>query len=325
MAEQEDSGPVNQDPSQAPAPAQEAEGRWERDLVRDLAFSTLREMRRARRWRIFFRILTVVVVVGILIVVIPSEVPIGPHTGLVRVNGVIMEEAHANAENINGALRAAFRSKGTRGIILQANSPGGSPVQAGYIYDEIRRLRQEHPDVPVYAVVTDVCASACYYIVSAADKIYANRASLVGSIGVLYNGFGYTELIDKIGVERRLLTAGENKAMMDPFSPLDPGDVAHFQRMLDQIHEQFIQAVRDGRGDRLGESEELFSGLVWTGERGVDLGLVDDLASPNTVAREVIGEDEVIDYTPRIGPLERLSGAFGAEVGKQLVPQQRLR
>lgn len=319
MAEDEQFGP----PPGGARP--EEQPTWERDVLRDLAFSALREQRRARRWRILYRVLVAVLVVAVLVTLIPSEVPIGPHTALVRLDGAIMEEAHASAEKINDALRAAFRHKGARGVLLQANSPGGSPVQAGYIYDEIVRLRQQHPDKPLYAVIGDVCASACYYIASAADKVYANRASLVGSIGVLYNGFGYTELMDKLGIERRLLTAGKNKGMMDPFSPLDREEVAHFQAMLDEIHQQFIEAVRRGRGERLIEGADLFNGLVWTGVRGVELGLVDELASPATVAREVIGQEDVVDYTPSKGVLERLAGALGASFGQALVPRRGLR
>ncbi|NIP71656.1 MAG: S49 family peptidase [Gammaproteobacteria bacterium] len=319
MAEHEQSGP----PSGGAHPEESAT--WERDVLRDLAFSALREQRRARRWRILYRALIAALVVVALVTLVPSEVPIGPHTALVRLDGAILEETHASAENINDALRAAFQNKGARGVLLQANSPGGSPVQAGYIYDEIVRLRERHPDKPLYAVIGDVCASACYYIASAADKVYANRASLVGSIGVLYDGFGYAKLINKLGIERRLLTAGENKGMMDPFSPLDREEVAHFQAMLDEIHQQFIEAVKRGRGERLIEGADLFSGLIWTGARGVELGLVDELASPAAVAREVIGQEDVVDYTPSKGVLERLAGVLGASFGRALVPRRGLR
>lgn len=298
---------------------------WDRELIQRLATESLREQRRSRRWGIFFKSVFLLYLLLLLFLLTPSEVQVGPHTALVDISGVIADEEAANADDLVPALRAAFEDKRSRGVILRANSPGGSPVQAAYLYDEIRRLRERYPEKPVYAVVTDMCASACYYIVSAADRIYANEASLVGSIGVLYDGFGFTGLMEKMGVERRLLTAGRNKGMLDPFSPLRPQDKAHVETMLEEIHQQFIEAVKRGRGERLGGDENLFSGLFWNGERARELGLVDDFASPGTVAREVIGAEEVVDYTPQPDLLQRLTERFGVAMARALGPHSPLR
>ncbi len=308
----------------APGMDTRAPSGWERQALENLLSATLVERRRARRWNIFFRILFWLFAFSVLFLVWPrgdGGIPVGRHTALIDLNGVIADNQQASADNLIPALREAFDDKHTVGIILRANSPGGSPVQAAYLYDEIRRLRKLHPKVPVYAVVTDMCASACYYIISAADRIYANRGSLVGSIGVLYDGFGFTGLMDKLGIQRRLLTAGEHKGMMDPFSPQNPEDVKYFKGILEQVHQQFIAAVKQGRGDRLKtDTPGLFSGLVWTGATGVKLGLVDGLASPGQVARDVIGADNVVDYTPREDLLDRLSNTVGAAVGRNLLP-----
>ena len=305
--------------------ADAAPGTWERDLVQRLAMESLREQRRSRRWGIFFKSVFLAYLLLLLFLVIPREVQVGPHTALVDIYGVIADDEAANADDLVPALRAAFEDKRSRGVILRANSPGGSPVQAAYLYDEILRLREQYPNKPVYAVVTDMCASACYYIVAAADRIYANPASLVGSIGVLYDGFGFTGLMDKIGVERRLLTAGRNKGMLDPFSPLREQDKEHLTQMLDEIHQQFIGAVKRGRGERLGGDEQLFSGMFWNGERARELGLVDDFASPGTVARDVVGAEEVVDYTPQPDLLQRLSERFGAALARAFQPHSPLR
>jgi len=204
------------------------------------------------------------------------------------------------------------------GVILRINSPGGSPVQSGYVYDEIRRLRKEYPQTPLYAVVGDMCASGGYYIAAAADEIYADKASVVGSIGVLMNGFGFVEAMEKLGVERRLLTAGAHKGFLDPFSPAQPDEIAHIQSLLGDIHEQFIHAVKEGRGDRLQDDPSLFSGLVWTGEQAVKLGLVDGLGSAGHVAREVIGEENIMDFTPRPRYFEKLAANLGAAVASRM-------
>jgi len=297
---------------------------WERDLLNRLAFATLNEERRRRRWSIFFKILFFSYLVAILFIAIPSGEREGEgiikraHTAMVQVNGVIADGADANADTIIEGLRDAFDDKQTKGIVLRINSPGGSPVQAGIVYDEIMRLKKLHPDVHVYAVILDVGASGAYYIAAAADDIYVNQASVVGSIGVLMNGFGFVDGMKKLGVERRLLTAGENKGMLDPFSPLREKDVTYIHGLLDQIHQQFIKAVRDGRGKRLKEDPDMFSGKFWTGARSIELGLADGLGSVDFVAREVIGEEDIVDYTPRPDFWRHFADRFGASMGNQL-------
>ncbi|MGH8119484.1 MAG: S49 family peptidase, partial [Gammaproteobacteria bacterium] len=234
-------------------------------------------------------------------------------------------DAEANADYIVGGLRAAFEDKNTAGVILRINSPGGSPVQAGYINDEIRRLRGLHPDIPLYAVITDICASGGYYIAAAADKIYANKASLVGSIGVIMEGFGFVETIKKLGVERRLLHAGKNKGFLDPFSPLRPEDIEHANRLLQQIYEQFVETVKSGRGDRLKHDDKIFSGLVWTGEESLELGLVDDLGSASYVAREVIGAEEIVDFTIHESYFDQFAKKLGVAVAGILSGKYQMR
>lgn len=284
---------------------------WERELLTRLAMSTLNEQRRARRWRIFF-ILLGFVYFGLLLILlgrvgVEEGAQQGPHTAVVDVTGIIAPEALANAENVIGSLNDAFENEDTVGVILRINSPGGSPVQAGYIYDEMIRLRNKYPHIPLYAVIEDVGASGGYYVAAGAEKIYADKASIVGSIGVRMDSFGLVEAIDKLGIERRLMTAGSNKALLDPFLPEDELARQHVQNMLDNIHQQFINAVKGQRGDRLVMNEDLFSGLIWTGERSVSLGLVDALGSVNYVAREVVGEEILRDYTHKGDFLDRLS------------------
>lgn len=295
----------------------EKDAAWERDVLNRLAFASLNEQRRARRWSIFFKGLMFLYLFALLALMMPDKlgggsVKIGRHTALVEVKGVIADGTEASADNIVTGLRDAFADKNTVGVILRINSPGGSPVQSGYVYDEIKRLRQKYPEIPLYAVVSDMCASGGYYIAAAADSIYANKASVVGSIGVLMNGFGFVGTMDKLGVERRLLTAGENKGFLDPFSPSRPEDVVHIKTLLGDIHQQFIAAVKEGRGERLKDNPALFSGLVWTGEQGVQMGLVDGLASASQVARDVIGAEDVVDFTPRPRYFERLAASLGA-------------
>jgi len=291
---------------------------WERELLRELATASFKEQRKARRWGIFFKLLGFTYITVLLALWLPDKLPnanLNPgskHTAVIEVKGVIASDSEASADKIIGSLRKAFEDSGTEGVILRINSPGGSPVQAGYINDEINRLKKKYPDTPVYAVVTDLCASGGYFIAVAADKIYVDKASVVGSIGVLMNGFGFVGSMEKLGVERRLLTAGENKAVLDPFSPLKPNDVAHVKEMLDGIHKQFIDRVKAGRGERLQESEELFSGLFWTGEESIELGLADHLGSSSYVAREVIGAEEIVDFTASEDLLERFAKRLGA-------------
>ncbi|MDH4273586.1 MAG: S49 family peptidase [Gammaproteobacteria bacterium] len=293
-------------------------GAWERDLVNRLAFASLNEQRRARRWSVFFKSLFSIYVLVILIAIFASpqgEISLGKHTAVIEINGVISDNDRASADHIVGGLRDALKDKNTKGVVLRINSPGGSAVQAGYVYDEIKRLRKLHPTVPIYAVVTDLCASAAYYIASATDMIYVDKASLIGSIGVLMDGYGFVDTIKKLGVERRLMTAGENKGFLDPFSPMKPAAKEHMQMILDSVHKQFINAVKNGRGKRLQENPKLFSGLIWTGEQGVALGLADAFGSTGFVAREVIGAEDIADFTEHENLMDRFAQRVGAAMG----------
>ncbi|HET9701745.1 MAG TPA: S49 family peptidase [Burkholderiales bacterium] len=296
---------------------------WERGVLEKLATAALAEQRKARRWGIFFKLLTFGYLFVLLFIAMdwigPRDHALpGKHTAMVSIDGEISADSPASAENVIAGLQDAFEDKKTVGVVLRINSPGGSPVQAGYINDEIRRLRSEYPDIPVYAVVEDVCASGGYYVAVAADKIFVDKASLVGSIGVLMDGFGFTGTIDKLGVERRLLTAGENKAFLDPFSPLPAAQREYAEKMLGEIHQQFIKVVRDGRGTRLRDSPEIFSGLIWTGARSVELGLADGFGSVDSVARDVVKAEEVVDFTPRENLADRLAKRFGAGAASAL-------
>lgn len=291
--------------------------RWERVLIEKLATESLKEQRRARRWGIFFKFLLFAYLAVLLVLSYPKWLPESGkdgegHTALVKLDGVIVDGGKAGADQVNEGLKNAFEDENTKGVVLSINSPGGSPVQSGRIYEEVLRLRKEHPDIPVYAVIGDICASGGYYVAAAADRIYADRASLVGSIGVRYDGFGFVDAMGKLGIERRLLTAGENKALLDPFLPLKPGQEVHMQGLLDEIHEQFIDRVRTGRGDRLKDEPGLFSGLVWSGERAVALGLVDELSDAQTVAREVVGAETIKDFTEKKALLERFAERLGS-------------
>jgi protease-4 len=296
---------------------------WHRDVVNRLAFAALNEQRRARRWNVFFKALLALYLLALLFLYMPSDWSSisktgGKHTALVDLSGVIASKTQGSADTVIEGLRNAFEDSNTAGVILRANSPGGSPVQSGYIYKEIKRLRELHPDTPLYAVVTDVCASGCYYVVSAADKIYVDKASIVGSIGVRMDSFGFVGSMEKLGVERRLYTAGENKGFLDPFTPSKESDVEHEKMLLEDIHEQFKAAVMEGRGDRLQMQSELFSGLVWTGEESIPMGLTDAIGSPGYVAREVIGEEDIVDFTEKPDLLERLSDRIGVAMAKGL-------
>ena len=297
---------------------------WERKLIEKLALDALTEQRRRRRWGIFFRLLGFAYLTLLIFMAVDwgGSEHLGDgskHTALVELNGVIREKGDANAEDILTSLQAAFEDKGTAGVILRINSPGGSPVQAGIINDEIRRLRAKHPGKPLYAVVEDVCASGGYYVAVASDKIFVDKASIVGSIGVLMDGFGFTGTMDKLGVERRLLTAGENKGFLDPFSPQDAKHKAHAQQMLGEIHQQFVDVVRQGRGKRLKETPDMFSGLMWTGAKSVELGLADGLGNVDSVARDVIKAEDVRDYTVKPNFAEKFAKRIGAEVAEGAV------
>ena len=299
---------------------------WQQSVINKLAFAAINEQKRARRWGIFFKALMFVYLALILYLYTPdvdvSAVGSGKHTALVDLKGVIAADKEANADDVAAGLRDAFENKNSAGVILRINSPGGSPVQAGYINDEIKRLRKEYPDMPFYVVISDICASGGYYVAAAADKIYADKASIVGSIGVRMDGFGFVDAIQKLGVERRLLTAGEHKGFLDPFQPAKQADIEQIQKLLDDIHQQFIDVITAGRGDKLKDDPDLFSGYVWTGEQAVTLGLVDELGSSGYVAREVIGEETIVDYTHTEDWLtkfgKRLGTALGRGVGEVL-------
>ena len=277
-------------------------GSWERDVLEKLALSAIKEQRSRRRWGYFFKGLILLYFIALLLVIMPgdgmlSQTTATDHTALVDIKGVIAADSEANADTINTALQNAFDNKSARGLIIRLNTPGGSPVQAGIINDEIKRLQTMRADFPVYAVIEDVCASGGYYIAVAAKEIYADKASIVGSIGVRMDGFGFVDAIDKLGITRRSLTAGTNKAFLDPFSPIKHSERTHAQNMLDNVHQQFISTVKAGRGDRLNGDANLFSGLFWSGEQAVSLGLIDGLASSAKVARDKVGAEEIVDYT----------------------------
>lgn len=310
------------------------EPNWERSVLEKLATEALVEQRRRRRWSIFFRLLTFLYV-GVILWMLAglgdgpqNKLADGRHTALVQLHGVIGPKGDASAENVIPALQSAFEDRGTQGVVLLINSPGGSPVQAGLINDEIRRLRAKHPATPLYAVVEDMCASGGYYVAAAADRIFVNKASIVGSIGVLMDGFGFTGTMEKLGVERRLLTAGENKGFLDPFSPQEPRHLEHAKSLLSDVHKQFIEVVRKGRANRLKETPETFSGLMWTGEQSISMGLADSLGSVDFVAREVVKAERIRDFTQKSNFAERLAKQLGTASGEAmagLLSQMRLR
>lgn len=296
---------------------------WHREVVNRLAFAALNEQRRARRWSIFFKFLLALYLLALLVLYLPtdwSELPASDegHTALVELSGAISDATEASADTVIGGLRDAFEDKNTKGVILRANSPGGSPVQSSYIHHEIKRLRELHPDTPLYAVVTDICASGCYYVVAAADEIYVDESSIVGSIGVRMDSFGFVDAMEMLGVERRLYTAGESKGFLDPFTPSKEADVEHVTMLLADIHEQFKNAVKEGRGERLKENPKLFTGLVWTGDESIDMGLADHTGSAGYVAREVIGAEDIIDFTQEPDLLERLSDRIGVAMARAM-------
>jgi protease-4 len=295
---------------------------WERQTIEKIAMAALIEQRRTRRWGIFFKMLIFIYLFALLFIGMgwlgKKDAGTGRHTALVDINGVISHNSLASADNVTAGLQEAFKDKRTQGVILRINSPGGSPVQAGHIYDEIRRLRTKYPDTPLYVVVEDICASGGYYIAAAADRIYVDKASIIGSIGVVMDSFGFTGTMDKLGVERRALASGENKTFLDPFAPVVEEHKEHAQEMLHQIHKQFIGVVRQGRGKRLKETPDMYSGLLWVGQKSIDLGLADGLGNVDYVAREVIKAEEIVDFTLRENVAERLAKKFGAGMADSL-------
>lgn len=313
---QDSAGSVSPHASSPQAPA---DASWERKTLERLAFAALEEQRAERRWKVRIRLLWLALLAALLWMVyreMPDSASIRtPHTAMIEIRGEIAADTEASSQFLLGSLRSAFEDEGAKAVVLLINSPGGSPVQAGIINDEIHRLKKLH-DKPVYAVVEETCASAAYYIAAAADRIYVDKASIVGSIGVLMDGFGFTGLMDKVGVERRLLTAGVNKGFLDPFSPQNATHRAYAQDMLNEIHAQFISVVRTGRGDRLKETPELFSGLAWSGSKAIALGLADDFGSLDQVAREVVKAEDIVDYTQHENVASRLAKRFGAGVGE---------
>lgn len=297
---------------------------WERSVIEKLALAAIAEQTRARRWSIFFKTLMFLylfIISGIAVYPKVSETFAGAskdHTAVIDIVGMIAEGKEADAQTIIDGLKDAVKNEHTKGIILHANSPGGSPVQSSYVYEEIRKLKKEHPNMPIYTVVSDICASGCYYIVSASDKIFVNPSSLVGSIGVLMDGFGFVDVMQKLGIERRLFTAGTHKAMLDPFSPPKEDEKRYVQSLLDQVHQQFINSVKTGRGDRLKENPELFSGLVWTGEEGIKLGIVDGVGTQDYVAKELIGAEKLINFSHQERLIDRIAGKLGASLALAL-------
>lgn len=301
----------------------ESKANWERDAIVELAQAGLKEQRRARRWGIFFKLFFVVYLIIFLIAVIGSNktdtlMSNQRHTALVNLSGIIADGEDASANNVVSGLRSAFENENSAAVILSINTPGGSPVQSAYINNEITRLRELYPTKPLYAVVSDICASGGVYVAVAADKIFVNESSIVGSIGVRMDGFGLEEAIEKLGIERRLLTAGEHKAVLDPFLPVNPVEEQHLQTMLDEIHQEFIDVVKEGRGDRLSDDPTLFSGLFWTGTKAMELGLVDALGSAGYVAREVVGAEDIVDYSYQQDIFQRFAGRIGSSMASEL-------
>ncbi len=303
--------------------AEQNSSNWEREVLEKLAFQSIHEQKRNRFWSVLFKSLTFIWLFLMLFYMLnwiggASGNSSEDHTALIDIQGEIGAQDQVNSDSVVSSLHDAYDNKHTKGVILRINSPGGSPVQAGIINDEIKRQRKLHPEIPVYAVVEDICASGGYYIAVAADKIYVDKASIIGSIGVLMDGFGFTGAMEKFGVERRLMTAGENKAMLDPFSPVNPKHKVLAQAMLNEVHQQFISVVREGRGDRLKETPETFSGLFWSGEAGIKMGLADELGSYEYVAREVIKQENIVDFTASEGLADRVARKFGASMTQSM-------
>lgn len=296
---------------------------WEREVIEKLALAAITEQRTARRWNVFFKALMFTYLLVIFMVSIAPQFKksfgdSGAHTAVINIVGPILEDSASNAQNIIAGLHNALEDESTQGIILKMNTPGGSPVQSAYIFEEIRQIKKDNPDMPIYAVISDICASGGYYIAAAADKIFVNQSSIVGSIGVIMDGYGFVDTFNKLGIERRVMTSGTNKALLDPFSPLKEDEVKHAQALLDEVHQQFIAAVRLGRGERLKADANVFTGLIWTGAESINLGLADAIASVDSVAKDIIGAEDQVDFTPRERLLDRIASRVGASFGQQL-------
>jgi protease IV len=294
---------------------------WEKSLIEKLALAGVTEQRRSRRWGIFFKLVMMTYFVVLLVMSMGPRINFGiqgveKHTAVVDVSGMIMQGADANAASIIQGLHAAVEDEMTQGIIIRLNTPGGSPVQSAYVYEEILAIRKQYPHIPVHAVITDMCTSGGYYIAAAVDKIFVNPASIVGSIGVIMEGYGFVNTMEKLGVERRVMTAGKHKAMLDSFAPVNNAEKAHAQHLLDQVHQQFIEAVKSGRGERLKVTEDMFSGLVWTGQESIALGLTDGIGHDRSVAKDIIGAEKLVDFTPRAQLLERLATKLASSVSE---------
>ena len=304
--------------------SQNQEDKWEHNVIEKIALASIQEQSRARKWGIFFKSLFFIYVFSLLGMNVYPKIKdsLGGdgkyHTAVVDISGVIAEDKEANAADIIESLRDAVKDDQTKGIILHANSPGGSPVQSNYVYEEIRNIKKAHPSLPIYAVVSDICASGCYYIASASDKIFVNPSSLIGSIGVIMDGFGFVDVMQKLGVERRLLTAGAHKAMLDPFSPPKADETEFMQSLINQVHQQFITAVKTGRGDRLKETPDMFSGLVWTGEESIKIGISDAYGNDDFVAKNIIGAEKQVNVSQQKSFLDKMSGKLGASFGQAL-------
>lgn len=292
---------------------------WERDIIEKMLFESIKEQKRSRRWRIFFRLVFLAIILFIIYLLVDNTTTIiKPHTAIIRIDGTISDDSKASADNILRGLHDAFDDSNTKGIILKINSPGGTPVQANIVFEEIIRLRKLHPKIKVYAVCKDLCASGAYYIAAAADEIYADKASIVGSIGVLMDGFGFVDTLEKVGVTRRVYTSGSEKAFLDPFSPAKESDIKYVQVMLDLIHQQFINAVKEGRGSRLKENDLMFSGLVWTGQQAIELGLIDGFGTADYIAKHVINEENLVDFTAYGDLIQRFTDNFSTQFSRSI-------
>ncbi len=315
----------NQDSKQNNQAENQQNLNWEREVLEKLALSAVEEQRKTRRWGVFFKVLMFVYLIGIGVMAFYPQLEKDfssnsdkAHTAVVDITGVIAEAELANANNIIAGIRSAYKNKNTKGVVLNINSPGGSPVQASYVFSEIMRLKEKHPDIPIYSVVSDICASGGYYIAAATDKIFVNESSMIGSIGVIMNGFGFVDTMKKLGIDRRLMVSGKHKALMDPFSPVNSDQNTHMQTLMDEVHQQFISAVKAGRGERLQDTADVFSGLVWTGSQGVKLGLADDFGSVDSVAREIIGAKKKLNFTPQEKLLDKMVGKLGISIVQAL-------